>query len=122
MRRYHSEQIVLDVGSAFAEPPYIEQLAALQIPRLVGVDAAAAQQPLPFQLVTGDLRRLPFDDRTFELILCVSTLEHVGYDNTIYGLGDQRDPAGIPRALTELHRVLAPAGRLLVTVPTGGAA
>jgi SAM-dependent methyltransferase len=110
---------VLDVGSAFAEEPYISALAQLGIPRLVGVDAAPAQLPLPFELVSADVRQLPFADRSFELIFCISTLEHIGYDNTVYGLDDERDPDGMRRTLAELRRVLSPGGRLLVTVPCG---
>ena len=65
------------------------------------------------------MRDLPFDDRRFDLALCVSTLEHVGADNTGYGLDAEDDGASRLTALRELRRVLAPAGRLLITVPCG---
>ncbi len=55
----------------------------------------------------------------FDLVFCVSTLEHVGLDNTVYGVDAERDEDGHDAALRELHRVLARDGRLLLSVPTG---
>jgi hypothetical protein len=54
----------------------------------------------------------------------VSTLEHVGMDNTGYGaeVAAEADPdAALAAAFSELRRVLAPGGRILVTVPYGRA-
>ena len=70
----------------------------------------------------GDLRELPFEDDSFEAVVCLSTLEHVGMDNTIYGVDDVRanDPRHeARRALAELERVSAPGGKLLLSVPFG---
>jgi SAM-dependent methyltransferase len=53
---------------------------------------------------TGSLTALPYDAATFSHALCLDVLEHLSFE-------DQ------PRALAELHRVLAPGGQLLVTVP-----
>ena len=70
--------------------------------------------------VQADLRRLPYSDGTFDAVLCVSTLEHVGRDNARYGLPPEaRAEGGDVAALRELERILAPGGRLLVTVPFG---
>ena len=52
-------------------------------------------------------------------VLLVSTLEHIGADNTAYGLGVENEPRSRVDALRELARVLRPNGRLLVTVPLG---
>jgi SAM-dependent methyltransferase len=108
----------LEVGYAFAEPPYLAALLRAGFDELVGVDLAAADVP-GLTGVQADVRDLPFDDGAFELILCVSTLEHVGADNTGYGLAAEDDGASRLIALRELRRVLAPAGRLLITVPCG---
>jgi SAM-dependent methyltransferase len=118
LSRYRGEQRVLDVGYAFALPAYLGALTRLGASGLTGVDLATAEVP-GLEAVRADLRDLPFEDRAFELILCVSTLEHVGYDNTEYGLEQERDETGIGRSLAELRRIIAPRGRLLVTVPTG---
>lgn len=108
----------LEVGYAFAEPPYLAALLQAGFDELVGVDLAAADVP-GLTGVQADVRELPFDDGAFELVLCVSTLEHVGADNTGYGLDAEDDGASRLTALRELRRVLAPGGRLLITVPCG---
>ncbi len=118
LARYDGEQRVLDVGYAFAEPAYLAGLTALGAGELVGVDLAEAEVP-GLRPVAADVRELPFDDGAFELILCISTLEHVGRDNTVYDVDAAGDERGDEAALRELHRVLAPEGRLLVSVPTG---
>jgi SAM-dependent methyltransferase len=109
---------VLDVGSAHAEPAYLAALLRLGTADLVGVDAAEAEIP-GMRTVVADVRSLPFEDGCFDVVLCVSTLEHVGRDNRVYGLDEERDAEGIGAALEELRRVLSPDGRLVATVPTG---
>jgi SAM-dependent methyltransferase len=118
LSRYRGEPRVLDVGYAFAEPAYLVALTQLGAEELVGVDLAEAEVP-GLTGVIGDLRELPFLPGSFDLVLAVSTLEHVGADTTRYGIEGERDPAGIPRALVELRRVLTDEGRLLVTLPLG---
>jgi len=113
LARYAGERRVLDVGTVFAEPAYVAGLHELEIPDLVTVDLAAGAT------VVADVRDLPFEDGRFDLVLCVSTLEHVGRDNAVYDVDAPRDQAGDAAALRELRRVLTPDGRLLVTVPTG---
>ncbi len=54
--------------------------------------------------VAADVRRLPFADGAFSLIVSPSTLDHFA------------DPADLGRSLRELARALAPAGRLIVTL------
>jgi SAM-dependent methyltransferase len=108
---------VLDLGTANAEPAYLAALLAVAPPALVGADLAEAEVP-GLQTVVADVRRLPFDDGAFDLVLCVSTLEHVGRDNRVYGV-DAAGEGGIEEALAELRRVLDRRGRLLVTVPCG---
>jgi hypothetical protein len=48
----------------------------------------------------------------YDLIISISTLEHVGWD-------EQRDASKIPRAIEAMTSWLAPGGKLLVTVPMG---
>lgn len=48
------------------------------------------------------VEELPFADGTFDLITCLDVLEHTSDDVV---------------ALTELHRVLRPGGRIVITVP-----
>jgi SAM-dependent methyltransferase len=49
----------------------------------------------------------------FDLIVAISTLEHVGWDE------EPRDPDKAIEALRGLLRLLAPGGRLVLTVPVG---
>lgn len=59
-----------------------------------------------------DVLNLP-PEPAYELILSVSTLEHVGRDET------PREPERAVRALEHLRRMLRPGGTLLATVPVG---
>ena len=108
----------LEVGYAFAEQPYLAALLRAGFDELTGVDLAEADVP-GMTRVRADVRELPFDRGSFDLVLCVSTLEHVGADNTGYGLAAENDGGSRLTALRELRRVLAPSGRLLLTVPCG---
>jgi SAM-dependent methyltransferase len=113
LARYDGESRVLDVGSANAERAYLEGLDAFEAHELVKVDLAEPAD------VIADVRSLPFDDGSFDLTVCISTLEHIGRDNAVYGVDQTRDDNGHEAALRELHRVLTRAGRLLLSVPTG---
>lgn len=54
--------------------------------------------------IAADVRRLPFVDGSLALIVSPSTLDHFA------------DPADLGRSLRELGRILAPGGRLIVTL------
>jgi SAM-dependent methyltransferase len=119
LARYAGERHVLDVGYAFAEPAYLAGLVGLGAPGLTGVDLVAKEVPGLIG-VQADLRDLPFEDGAFELAIAISTLEHIGSDNTQYGHApEDGDEGALTVTLTELRRVLTTRGRLLVTVPTG---
>jgi len=108
---------VLEVGYAFAEAPYLAALLRSGV-ELVGVDLAGRDVE-GMERVQGDVRDLPLPDADVDQALLVSTLEHVGADNSGYGLEAEEAPASRADALRELGRVLRPRARLLVTVPLG---
>jgi SAM-dependent methyltransferase len=118
LARLPADSRVLDIGTTNAEPAYVTGLLGTGFPALVAVDLAPGDIP-GLRSVVGDVRALPFPAGSFDAAVCISTLEHVGRDNSIYGLDGLPDESGMVRALGELRRVLTGHGRLLLTVPTG---
>lgn len=68
-------------------------------------------------LTTGsaDLLHLPFPDRSIASLSCMHVIEHIGLGR----YGEPLDPDGDLKSLSELQRVLAPGGTLLIVVPVG---
>jgi len=75
--------------------------------------------------VYGDLRESCYRDNYFDWIVSISTLEHVGMDNTLFFTRDsskkESDPESHLRAVAELRRVLKASGVLYLTLPFGRA-
>jgi SAM-dependent methyltransferase len=72
--------------------------------------------------VFEDLRLLPFADSWFDEIVCLSTLEHVGMDVSVFSkhpVPTEHNICDFEVALVEISRVLRRSGRLLFTVPFG---
>jgi SAM-dependent methyltransferase len=70
----------------------------------------------------ADLRDLPYRDGWFESVVCLSTLEHVGMNNALYGDASARSdrPSNeVADAMRELRRVTRTGGVMLVSVPFG---
>lgn len=70
----------------------------------------------------ADIRELPLKDDCFDLITCISTLEHIGMDNVLYTRDSKYREEKIfdfEKAILELKRVLKKGGRLFITVPFG---
>jgi len=116
---YAGERRVLDVGYSNAEDRYLNSLLNLRIPELYGLDVVSRAVP-GIVSVAGDMRQMPFHDAAFDLIFCVSTIEHVGWDNTIYYQGPQvLNPEGDLQAIRELGNITRRGGKIVVTVPYG---
>ena len=103
---------VLDVGTAFA-PVVYKRVLARQPQTVEVVDLAEASIP-GLRSHVADIRSLPFADGEFGAATCISTLEHIGMENTHYNI--ESGGRGDVDALRELGRV---ARRILVTVPAG---
>lgn len=63
----------------------------------------------------GDLLHLPFADNSIVSLSCMHTIEHVGLGR----YGDEIDPDGDLKAVSELKRAVAPGGSILFVVPIG---
>lgn len=115
---------VLDAGSSLNHEHvldcFLSRFESLTIATLEPEEISFSERRVAY--VYADLRELPFRDQWFDTVVCISTLEHVGMDNSRYGSSLPR--SGEPQrelldALDELTRVLRPGGRFLATVPFG---
>lgn len=69
-----------------------------------------------------DLRNLPYRDGWFDEVYSISTLEHVGMDNSLYvpdGVRTELDPRGFLDAVREIVRITRAGGKIALTVPFG---
>jgi SAM-dependent methyltransferase len=77
--------------------------------RVLGIDVSAA---IAYEAARGggvaaacaDVRRLPFPDGSLDAVVSISTLDHFDSESDIR------------RSIQEIHRVLRPGGRLLITL------
>lgn len=116
---------LLDAGSTLN----FEFLLSLPIlgPKSIAIYTLAPEQNPALRnnvsYLYGDLRQTILKDHIFDEIVCISTLEHIGLDNTQLYTRDQRfneaRPFDYRDVLLEFQRVLAPGGRLFLTVPYG---
>ena len=70
----------------------------------------------------ADLRNLPLKDDWFDEVVSLSTLEHIGLDNSIYSLNPEwreKKTFDFLKAVSELKRVTKPGGKAYITVPYG---
>lgn len=90
--KYKSDLKTLEIGS-YGQPSnasfFINRIG-LDIRSGKGVD------------VIGSVYELPFPDNSFDFVLCMGILEHLEYPHA---------------AIPEMHRVLKPGGRIIVSVP-----
>lgn len=119
---------VLDAGSVMNHPRVLDWWRAAEYPPLSIVTLAFeghATVSNDVRYEFADLRSLPYRDEWFPVVLSLSTLEHVGLNNALYGavagaVPQAPDPgAEAARAMRELHRVTIRGGTVLVSVPFG---
>jgi SAM-dependent methyltransferase len=117
-QRVGAARRVLDVGCSTSD--YLADLAEdgrRQSYDIYGLDPDSLRPIRNVGAVKGTIVAPPFPPSTFDLILCISTVEHIGLP--VYG--QHEFPHGDILAMRHIRRLLAPGGRLLLTVPFGRA-
>jgi SAM-dependent methyltransferase len=115
--------LFLDAGSALNFGPILDRFLtparSLHILTLAPEGECYWRRGISY--IYDDLRRIPARSALYDAVACISTLEHVGCDNTYYtggthAPGSEDDYAVVVR---ELRRVLKPGGSLFLSVPFG---
>jgi SAM-dependent methyltransferase len=107
---------VLDLGCA--ESTNSLEMAGFGY-EVVGVDLRDLPVEHPsFRMVRADITDLPFPDGSFDTVVSLSTIEHVGLE--WYGPAPQKGTDF--QVAAEVFRVLRPGGHFILTVPYGRAA
>jgi SAM-dependent methyltransferase len=94
----------LDVGAAGAW---------YKIPRCLGVDVRD-EEGVHFVMDAEDLREL---ETQYDLITCISVIEHIGLRSP--GYGTEFEPGKREKVFAAMYDVLSPDGTMLVTAPFG---
>lgn len=111
--RAHAGKRVLEVGNVLSHYERCSHTVLDRYERLDGiVNRLEGYEPGGITLVNEDVVAWE-PPAQFDLVISVSTLEHVGWDE------EPREPGKIHAAVARLRRMLAPGGTLLVTMPLG---
>lgn len=105
---------LLDVG--YRESEIIYETASLGF-ETWGIDIRPPLAEYPgVRYIEGDIIKYPFTAQSFDVVIALSTVEHIGL--TAYG-NTAKDAEGNVHALQAIHRILKTGGRLILTVPFG---
>ena len=116
---------VLDAGSTLNHDLIVRH-EALKNQKLTLLTLAPEENcfwNLGISYIFSDMRKLPFNDCLFDSVVSISTLEHIGMDNTLLysseAIYKQDSRYDFTIAVKELNRVLKPGGKCFVTIPFG---
>lgn len=118
MSCYNGAKRVLDIGYANAEERYLKEIFKLKIPELYGLDMVK-RDIKGIIGCQGDIRKTSFENNFFDFIFCISTIEHIGMDNSIYFEDTEYSSYGDFEAIKEMARILKKNGEIVLTVPYG---
>ena len=119
-----TERLLLDAGSAL-NFPHLLDLPELKSRSVViyNLSPESVVKRSNISYIYGDLRHTMLNSEYFDEIVCISTLEHVGMNNTfLYSKDirfDELRPDDYQDVVKEFKRLLKPGGRLFITVPYG---
>lgn len=120
----HDERL-LDAGSVLNYPYLIEKtvLRNKEIVLMTLEPENTMMRRSRLSYMFCDLRDNPFRDEIFDTVISLSTVEHIGMNNTlVYSDRDrynEMDSSSYLVAVNEMVRVLKSSGRLFLTVPFG---
>lgn len=112
--QFRKGEDILDVGTGGSPVPYF--LAAKYGVYVTTFDLEAPTEKPKFSLshrnvshATGTMLRLPFANSAFDIVCCISAIEHLDHGNYRNFLRDTR------KAISELVRVTKPKGHIFLT-------
>jgi 2-polyprenyl-3-methyl-5-hydroxy-6-metoxy-1,4-benzoquinol methylase len=104
---------VLDVGCYYSNFPY--QLASIGY-SVTAIDLDNYELTHPnLKFIQGDVNKLNLPKKGFDVITCVSTLEHIG----VGYYKSPKDLSADKQAVNRFAELLKPKGRLIITTPFG---
>jgi SAM-dependent methyltransferase len=113
---------ILDVGcSTSAFSSRISKFSRNRC-EIVGIDIVNEIGSLGFPLILMDAMNIGFKNKTFDQVMCLSTMEHIGLDHEGVNAKHKDPNCGINEdalAMKEIWRVLKDKGTLILTVPYG---
>lgn len=105
---------ILDVGCCETIMPI--QLSSLGY-KVTGIDIRPYDLSHPnFSFVQEDICETKLLPNQFDLIICISAIEHIGLD-TIYGRSNKK--SSDKKAIKSMFSLLKPGGKILLTMPAG---
>lgn len=114
---------VLDIGNSNATNAHLRMVKTLQGSiDITGIDIVPANdvvRSIYARSKVGNIVKTDFHEGSFDLIWCISALEHFGMDNSIYTKDFALDKEMDMRALEEMMRILRTGGTLYISVPFG---
>jgi SAM-dependent methyltransferase len=140
--------VLLDIGLSLGSPDCIGMLLEAKEKLGVTLEAADIIKPekvktrypqewlasiLEVPIMIGDVRTMQLPEERYDVVTCISTIEHIGYDapsKTVEGsaferarseeeVNKARDKNVNRDVLNSFHRALKKGGRALITVPMG---
>lgn len=121
----HGKSRLLDAGSALNHKPILTQPVISEKKLFISTLAPEPKNflNLGISYIYEDLRETCFRSEYFDHIACISTLEHVGLNNTMLYTNDlekrEEDANGYIPLINVFHSILKPGGKLFITVPFG---
>ena len=119
------QEIILDAGSVlnFRSILHSRKLVKKKIYVMTLAPEAYQEKDIPVSYIYDDLRQISVRDGYFDVICSLSTIEHIGFDNTFCYTSDltkkEKNKYSYIKAVEEFRRVLKKGGYLYLSVPFG---